>query len=1774
YVIKVEDISDLDNDMQQEALLKERDRMSHEVFNPEEWPLFEVKALKHGNRYYLLIGLDMLIMDANGMSMFAKDLFYYYQNPEAPVEKIDFTFRDYVINYLELRKSQEWENDREYWLGKISEFNGAPTLPLKKDVASVRGTKYSRIETSISTVIWSELKKVCLGHNITPSVLLCTIYYEILSLWSNKTDFAINITTVNKRHFNVNVDKLLGDFTSSMILCLSNVDNNNFWDKAQRIQKCICEGLEHSLFDGVDFVRELSEKEGLNGKAVLPVVFTSVIPDDIWGNWEVFGDINYSISQTSQVYLDYQASEKDGALHINWDYVEELLDKNMISDMFEIYLNRLNSVLECGNESISIPEYQSSLYKKYNDTKTDISLNTLDGLFLENVEKYPDNIAIVDGDTKVTYKELDRISNQIANKLIELGVMPKDMVCVSARRCYWSIANVLGILKANAAYVPVDEDYPKERIDYIINQSGSKLYLKPEFYVENKLEDYDDSKPACNHDLNDTAYVIFTSGSTGKPKGVVIAHGAASNTILDINNKFNVSDKDNIIGISSMCFDLSVYDIFGSLSTGASLVQIKDPKDVENVVDILQKEQITLWNSVPAILDMIVDNANEQISNSSMRHILLSGDWIPLGLPDKARRAFVNSDVTSLGGATEASIWSIYYPIKNVDEKWKSIPYGMPLANQTYYVLNEDGHDCPIGVEGELYIGGIGVAEGYCGDEEKTREAFILHPVYGRIYKTGDYGKFVFDNENNLIIEFMGRRDFQVKIGGFRIELTEIEKNLLKIDGITKCVVIDKDLEAGKKILCAFYVSDNEYEQADIKEKLGEFLTPYMIPDVIAHIEEIPTTRNGKVDRKELLNLVQFEQKHDEEFMAPSNKVEATLMEIFAENLGVEKISVSANLNDYSINSIKSVSIIAQIGKRIGVKLKYKDFTSKKSIKELAAYIYSLNKDNAIQIQQIKEYTMDREHSYEKFPVTEIQYAYIMGRNPLFDIGGVSAHTYAELDGNIDIDRLENGIRKTVKRHPMLRTLFTDDGMQYVLENVPDYEISIIDISDKGAEYKENYLKQIRNEYSHHMFKIDKWPLFDFTAVKLDENKYRLLIGYDLLISDGASASLIGNDIAGYYYDDDYDPEELNFTFRDYVLAYEKIREDEDYLSAKEYWLNRLDTCPVAPTLVMKTDPSKVDNPFFDRVCTRIDNTTWNRISDAAKAHNVTPTALLCTAYAKVLSVWSNQSVVPINMTVFNRYPVHSQINELVGDFTSTMIINADMRSQDNSIWQIASRINNEIMDDIDNRYFDGVEFIRELSKKNNYGVKAVMPYVFTSMLNDGGQKDADSNFSLGMFDYMTSQTPQVFIDCQIIEAKEGILISWDYVTQLFDSEMINTMFNQFIKLFSEANDSEKMEALGLMASEKKILEDYNKTEHSITPELLHSMFEQSVSQHPDNVAVIDGDGQYTYRELNARANQIAYSLRASGIKKGQMILVYAARCRQTIANIMGILKAGGAYVPIDPQYPEDRIQYIMKNSNTDIILYPDYYDQNDVSRFEIENLPYVNELEDTAYVIYTSGSTGRPKGVVISHKAVSNTIKDINERFNVTSEDRMLGISSMCFDLSVYDIFGSLSTGAALVQVKDQRDIFDIKSLIDKYQITIWNSVPAIMDMLVQHINSVYSNSVEIQDKADDICEVDGLMIDRQVVEEKELQYYWSVLYSWKIENDTLIIGENRYTDKEIINLFPEFYYVLSDGCSINDIMTRFSEVQNRKLISFINEVIEKEIIKNSIHDPLDLFK
>ncbi|MEA5503579.1 amino acid adenylation domain-containing protein [Halotia wernerae UHCC 0503] len=916
-----------------------RGRMSHQVLPTDKWPLFEFRVTRLDEGCFRLhVSYDLQIFDAWSLFRLFDEWYQLYQNPQKQLTPLELSFRDYVLAEQALQDTELYKRSQQYWFNRLDTLPPPPDLPLAKNPKELKQHRCQRYEGRLEQTEWQKLKQQAADGGLTPSGVLLAAFAEILTLWSQNPQFTINLALFNRLPLHPQVNDILGDFTSVTLLAVDNSKLEPFSDRAVRLQQQLWRDLEYRYISGVRVVRELARQKGIVPSA-MPVVFTSTIGFSSLGQetstFNHFGELVYGISQASQAWMDVQVWEEKGELTFNWDVVAELFPEGLIEDMFAAYCRFLQQLAT--SPSVWVENHRQIVPSKQpiNFTAAPIPDEMLHTLFARQVQVRENESAVVTSQRTLTYQQLYGLSNQVGHRLRRLGTRPNQLIAVMMEKGWEQIVAVLGILAAGAAYVPIDPGLPAERRKYLLENSQANIILT-QSWLNEKLSWPDGVVRLCidNEELadeshqplktvqtpDDLAYVIYTSGSTGVPKGVMIAHRGAVNAIIYTNQFFAIGSDDRVLALTALHHDMSVYDIFGILAAGGTIV-IPDAfatRDAAHWWKLMRQQNITIWNSVPAMMEMLLEYAegSPQVLFSDLRLAFLGGDWISVILPSRLQNLAPGVQVVSVGGPTETTLWNIWYPVKAVDPTWKSIPYGQPIANTKYYILNAALEDCPTWVPGELCCAGVGLAKGYWRNEEKTHTNFMIHPRTGdRIYRTGDVGRYLPDGN----IEFLGRVDFQIKIRGHRIEPGEIEAVLRQHPAVRTSLVRAIDKQPYKKRLIAYLVLQEK--STSIVEELRQFLSQklpdHLVPSSFIFLDVLPISANGKIDRLALPIPQNFLQESEVIYVAPQNKIEQTIANIWQTILGLEKVGVHDKFFDIGGNSLLLTQIYSQLLKSL-----------------------------------------------------------------------------------------------------------------------------------------------------------------------------------------------------------------------------------------------------------------------------------------------------------------------------------------------------------------------------------------------------------------------------------------------------------------------------------------------------------------------------------------------------------------------------------------------------------------------------------------------------------------------------------------------------------------------------------------------------------------------------------------------------------------------------------------------------------------------------------------
>ncbi|MFC9329989.1 amino acid adenylation domain-containing protein [Kitasatospora sp. NPDC057015] len=847
FEVGLEDLSDADPAVAAERLAATRADMSERVYDPAVWPLFDIRISRLADHDRLHVSLDLLMVDLASITLLFTEWSGLCQDENLELPPINVTFRDYVTALEQGTDAPRYKRSLDYWASRAETLAPPPELPLAKPPVQIHKPRFTHREYHLPPDEWQCFQRLAEQRGLTPTAVLATVFAEVLATWSGTPRFSLNLTVFNRlplllaenergyRTVHPHLRRVVGDFTSICLLEMDTTGDLPLTDLAARTQTQLQHDLRHRYVSALHTLRERRRRGLQTGFEGMPVVFTSGLGtvSDASGPMEYFGDISYRLSQTPQIWLDHQVLDVTGSLDLTWDAVEELFPEGVLDDMFAAYCAAVQRLTREDTWDtalvIPLPEHQLTLREAANDTAGEAPRGLLHEALFRGAQAHPDRPAVLHGSGSVSYRELAAQAAAVADDIARLTEEPpRDrLVGITLPKGPGQIAAAHGVLLASAAYLPVGPSLPARRRQELF-ASGEALAVVtdrehadrlewpadlPRLHCEGPAAEPDGPRPPATAPGGagapaDLAYVLYTSGSTGLPKGVMIEHRAALNTVADINERFAVGPDDRLFGLADLGFDLSVYDVFGSMAAGAALVLPDEDKRREpsHWADLMDRHGVTVWNSVPAQMQMLVEHLEDADTvPAALRLVLLSGDWIPLDLPDRILALWPDARVISLGGATEASIWSNWHPAEDVAPDAPSIPYGRPLRNQAFHVLDAQLRPCPVWVPGELYIAGAGLARGYWRDAERTAASFVHHPVTGeRLYRTGDFGRYLPDG----VLQFLGRRDGQVKIGGHRIECGEVEAVLARHPGVESAVVVKSAEEGTSAKLLGFVVPD------------------------------------------------------------------------------------------------------------------------------------------------------------------------------------------------------------------------------------------------------------------------------------------------------------------------------------------------------------------------------------------------------------------------------------------------------------------------------------------------------------------------------------------------------------------------------------------------------------------------------------------------------------------------------------------------------------------------------------------------------------------------------------------------------------------------------------------------------------------------------------------------------------------------------------------------------------------------------------------------------
>ncbi|MBD1938350.1 non-ribosomal peptide synthetase [Microcoleus sp. FACHB-68] len=1706
-------------DLIQDFILQE----ARTPFNLEQDSLLRAKLLQLSEgEHVLILTAHHIVFDGWSMGVFMGEIATLYQafstGNIASLPSLPIQYADFAVWQRQWLQGEVLETQLSYWKQQLSGSLPVLNLPTDFPLPAVQTFQGKRQTWEFSKGLTEAVCELSRQEKTTLFMTLLAAFKVLLYRYTGQEDILIGSPVANRNQSEIK--PLIGFFVNTLVLRTDLAGDPSFRALLSRVREVALGAYAHQDLPFEKLVEELQPERDLSHSPLFQVALvfqnnltqTLDLPALKFSSQEVdTGTANFDLT----LFLE----ETEQGLIGTWEYNTDLFQAGTITRMMGHFQTLLEGIVANPEQRISeLPvltetEKHQLLVQWVNPSQkpnTPEENLCIHQLFEAQVQRTPHAVAAIFENQQLTYQELNEKANNLANYLQTLGVKPEVLVGICVERSLEMLVGILAILKAGGAYLPIDPSSPKERLAFMLedaqvpilltqkqlletvsNYSGQILCLdeNQEFITEKSPEN-----PLSNVCAGHLAYVIYTSGSTGTPKGVTVTHSNVVRLFAATQPWYNFNAEDVWTVFHSIAFDFSVWEIWGALLYGGKLVVVpyitsRSPADF---YQLLNEQKVTVLNQTPSAFRQLIkaEESRESSEELNLRLVIFGGEALELQSlkPWFERHGDKTPQLVNMYGITETTVHVTYRPLTKADLNATGSVIGRPIPDLQVYLLDNNRQPVPIGVPGEMYIGGAGVARGYLNRPELTAERFISNcfsdEPEARLYKSGDLARYLPNGE----LEYLGRIDHQVKIRGFRIELGEIEAALSQHPSVEKAVVIAREDEPGNKRIVAYLVANeplidsqgSPIKSSELRSFLKEKLPEYMVPAAFVFLGSIPLTSNGKIDRSALPTPDTSRPELESAFAAPRTPQQQQLADIWANVLGVKQVGINDNFFELGGHSLLATRLVAKVRETFQVGLPLRCLFQCPTVATLGTLIAQQAKqiDEKLSINSLPAIVPNQDSRHQPFPLTDIQQAYWIGRSRAFELGNVAAHIYVEIDTvNLDFERFNKAWQELVERHDILRAIILPDGQQQILEKVPAYQIRVLDWRQQSSEFINARLEEVRRSLSHQILLCDRWPLFEIQASQLDQQKVRLHFSFDALISDAWSFQILGQELAKLYQNAKNRLNPLQISFRDYVLGEIASRNSEQYQRSLEYWQNRLPSLPPAPELPLAQNPAAIKQPRFVRRSGKLEAKTWQKLKDKATKASITHSGILLAAFAEILTVWSKTPRFTIGLTLFNRLPLHPQVNEIVGDFTSLTLLEVN-NATPAPFAQRVQRIQEQLWDDLDHRYVSGVEVLRELSRHQNRISSAMMPVVFTSTLTQDAQSD-EQNFPLdwlGKFIYGITQTPQVFLDHQVFEEAGSLVFHWDCVEELFPVGMLDDMFAAYCNFLQRlANETESWQEIHpelLPSAQLTQRNAINATDAPVPAATLHSLFSDRVPLHPKKAAVVTSDRTLTYEELHRHSHHLACRLQQLGARPNTLIAVVMEKGWEQVVACLGILMSGAAYVPIDPALPSARRSHLFAQAEVQIAVTQSWLDTalewpENLQRICLEDnealgensslIPHPSSLipeENLAYVIYTSGSTGTPKGVTINHRGAVNTIVDINQRFNVGETDRVFALSSLSFDLSVYDIFGTLAAGGTLVipEASKTQDPAHWAKLMQREKITIWNSVPALMQMMVEY--------------------------------------------------------------------------------------------------------------------------
>ncbi|WP_456238686.1 amino acid adenylation domain-containing protein [Paenibacillus silvestris] len=1631
-------------------------------FRLDQAPLFRVGRVKISEkRHILLLDMHHIISDAVSLRLLISELSELYQGKKLP--ELQLQYKDYSAWQAERVHAEAYQLQEQFWLQTM-----AGELPLKQLAAdfvrpAVQSFKGEYMYFQLDQDLTQKVAQLNYQLQMTPFMVFLAAFQLLLAKYTGQEDIIVGTPIAGRTH--EDLQQMIGIFINTLAMRGYTQPDKTLAAFLEEGKLMALKAFEHQEYPFDHLVDRLRVPRDISRNPLFDGMF--IMQNAGQAQWHAtdFTAKPYPLEHTSLPFeLLLEASEQDGRFAFSLQFNSLLFKRETVSRMASHFIQILNQLVERPQTVIAdldlvTAEEKQELIVAFNQTDHVYAKDKMiHELFEAQVDRTPDQIAVVSQGMSLTYAELNMQANRLAHLLRSKGAGPDQIIAVMVNRSLELLVGLMGVLKSGAAYLPVDPDYPEEQISYMLEHSGAALLLvndtnkAPLTFSGETIQLEEIIREASlastnllsNSSSEHLAYVIYTSGSTGKPKGVMLEHRAVHNFIEGMLLRIPFEKFRTIVSLTTVSFDIFVTETLLPLTRGLKVVMASESEQREPrlLSKLLIEQQVEIMQTTPSRMGMLCQDQVAALGLERLKLLLVGGEAFPASLQAQLLQV-TQAQIYNVYGPTETTVWSTIQEVTTVGD----VTIGKAIANTRIYIVDANNRLLPIGIQGELCIAGDGLARGYLNDARLTSDKFAENPFEPgtRMYRTGDAARWLSDGS----IEYVGRIDDQLKVRGYRIEPAGIEAVLLQYPSVSMAAVIGRKDKSNETILCAYLVAESPVDAAELRAFIISKLPVYMVPSYLLQMESLPLTANGKINRK-LLPEPEDQLVGSVIYRKPETQLERKISEIWEKVLSYSPVGLDHSFFEIGGNSLKAARMMTEIERAFEIGLSLKDIFLHPTVSQLAVCIKLAVKSegSAILLPAARRaYYPLSSAQHRMYVVHQFEPASTSYNMPLF----ITAK------GLFDASRFERVVHQLVDRHAALRTSFHVVDGELVQRVVPETDVQIVSyeaLADQTEELVQSFIRP---------FDLSEAPLFRAGLIRVEADQHILMLDMHHSISDGLSLEILQQEFIRLYHGDMLPPLRIQYT--DYTIWQQQFKQTEAYHNQEKYWLDKFaDHIPVLSLPEDRPRPSFLS--FEGDSCTfTLGKELSKQIRELAAHTGTTLYMTLLSGFKVLLHSCTGQEDIIVGSPVAGR--TLPDVQQLLGMFVNMVALRSHP-SADKTFIQYVNEIRDLVIEAHAHQDYAYETLVEKLELGRETDRNPLFDVVFM-LHNHLEQQYHSEELSLSPYPW-SYQTAKFDLTCEAVELEEEIGFTIQYAVNLFERETIENLSRQLVQIWTSIclNPDTKLGELEHVSwEEQQRILAFN-PERSVYPreKSIHRLFEEQAARTPEHIA-LNVEGQtVTYADLDVRANRLATSLRQKGVQPDHVVGILLDRSIDMIVATLAILKAGGAYLPLDPEMPPERIAYMVANSASHCVLTRakslgklelpvmmiDLDAEDSYSGYG-EPLPEVNQASDLAYVMYTSGSTGEPKGVMVTHRNVVRLVMNTNY-VDIMKEDRMLLTGATGFDATTFEIWAALLHGIPLY-LYPKETILDadlLKEVINEQAISImWLTSPLFNELLKQ---------------------------------------------------------------------------------------------------------------------------